>query len=144
MSDNYIIRQAYLDDMGWICSLERLCFPCPWSRPQLEWLAIKRGVRMLAVGEEASLVYRKWGCKFHVYSLATHPKHRGRGMARALMDYAITLARKEGFFLMFLEVACDNAPAITLYENLGFVVTNLISDYYGKSKHAYEMVLIGG
>jgi RimJ/RimL family protein N-acetyltransferase len=48
---------------------------------------------------------------------------RGRGVGRRLMQAAIAEARKwDGFRRIELDVVSWNAPAIALYESLGFVV----------------------
>jgi ribosomal-protein-alanine N-acetyltransferase len=49
--------------------------------------------------------------------------YRRRGLARALLTAAL-----QG--TVFLEVRESNAPAIALYEDLGFVVTARRRDYY--------------
>ena len=45
----------------------------------------------------------------------------GRGIGTALMERAIAHAREQGLEIIQLEVRSDNAPAIHLYEKLGFV-----------------------
>ncbi|HEX6389902.1 MAG TPA: GNAT family N-acetyltransferase [Solirubrobacteraceae bacterium] len=46
---------------------------------------------------------------------------RGTGLGRALMDAAIARARERGARRMELDTNDGNAPAIALYESLGFV-----------------------
>jgi ribosomal protein S18 acetylase RimI-like enzyme len=46
---------------------------------------------------------------------------RGSGLGRALMDAAIARARERGARRMELDTSDRNAPAIALYESLGFV-----------------------
>jgi GNAT superfamily N-acetyltransferase len=45
---------------------------------------------------------------------------RGRGVARALLDFATERARERGCRRMELDVNEANAPAIALYESFGF------------------------
>jgi ribosomal protein S18 acetylase RimI-like enzyme len=45
---------------------------------------------------------------------------RGSGLGRVLMDAAITRARERGARRMELDTNDSNAPAIALYESLGF------------------------
>ena len=56
----------------------------------------------------------------YVDSLATDPRHRRRGVARALLAEAERRARAEGFPSVALETAGDNAGARALYESAGF------------------------
>lgn len=40
---------------------------------------------------------------------------------------------------VFLEVSCENKPAIHLYNRLGFEIIGVRKNYYGKNKDAYLM-----
>ena len=51
--------------------------------------------------------------------LCTHPDHRGRGYAPALLAHMLHLHRSAGQ-RSYLHVASDNPTAIALYERLGF------------------------
>jgi ribosomal-protein-alanine N-acetyltransferase len=57
---------------------------------------------------------------------------RRRGVARALMEAALTAARTAGARACFLEVAEDNAPAAALYAGLGFHRAGLRKAYYDR------------
>ncbi len=58
---------------------------------------------------------------FHEISgLCTHPDHRGRGYAPALLAHLLHLHRAAGQ-RSYLHVASDNATAIALYQRLGFL-----------------------
>ena len=50
-----------------------------------------------------------------VLTLATHPDHRRRGLARSALAAFLAEARARGAMRAFLEVAADNAPARALY-----------------------------
>ena len=52
-------------------------------------------------------------------SIATHPDHRGKGMATALTSHLTAELVNEGK-LICLNVKADNVPAIHCYEKLGF------------------------
>lgn len=56
----------------------------------------------------------------HLAQIAVHPAHRGRGLARRLLEDVLVHARQEGFTRMSLLVAADNLPARELYRRLGF------------------------
>ena len=52
--------------------------------------------------------------------LATHPDHRRRGIARALMDAARTLLAERGCPKINLQVRAGNTDAVAFYETLGY------------------------
>ena len=56
--------------------------------------------------------------------------YQRRGIAAAMMAYLIDSARKRGARRMLLEVSVENAPAIALYERLGFGRIGLRRRYY--------------
>jgi ribosomal-protein-alanine N-acetyltransferase len=65
-----------------------------------------------------------------ILDIAVDPARRGKGFAKALMQYAIIVAMDKGAEVLALEVRSSNAAAITLYERLGFVRVGLRSRYY--------------
>ena len=62
------------------------------------------------------------GTRFDVISMWTDPSARGRGVASALLEAAITFA---GDAPVFLSVTETNETARRLYERRGFVATGL-------------------
>jgi ribosomal protein S18 acetylase RimI-like enzyme len=55
-----------------------------------------------------------------IANIATHPDYRRRGIARALTERTMALARRKGYRELWLHVRDDNPGAIKLYEDLGF------------------------
>lgn len=55
-----------------------------------------------------------------VFALATRPDARRQGLARQLLRACADEALRADEASMYLQVAADNAPAIALYESLGF------------------------
>jgi ribosomal protein S18 acetylase RimI-like enzyme len=56
-------------------------------------------------------------------SIATHPDHRGKGLASQVTSQLVNELKRE-VDLICLNVKADNAPAIHCYEKLGFVKTH--------------------
>lgn len=56
-----------------------------------------------------------------IANVATHPSHRGRGIARALTERAIEHAREKKVTEIWLHVRDDNPTAQRIYTELGFV-----------------------
>lgn len=55
-----------------------------------------------------------------VHTLAVHPRFRGRGIAKWLLDSAEELARREKCIALRLDVAKGNIPAENLYKKCGY------------------------
>lgn len=55
-----------------------------------------------------------------VYDIWVAPEHRGRGVARFLLEEAERWARAKGYGKIKLEVSDANAPAMALYRSAGY------------------------
>ncbi len=86
-------------------------------------------VAELAGGEMmAYLVWRRtFTDEFEILSLATHPKHQRKGVARALIHEFCSAHRGD----VFLEVRESNHGAIAFYKSMGFGKTGVRHAYYG-------------
>jgi [ribosomal protein S18]-alanine N-acetyltransferase len=65
-----------------------------------------------------------------ILTIAVEPSARGKGVGRALLAENLRQAARAGARTMFLEVDQDNAPALALYDRLGFVKVGERAGYY--------------
>ncbi len=56
----------------------------------------------------------------HVFQVWVAPEHRGRGIARALLNAVIDWAGAAGVQYLALDVTCGDGPAMRLYSRAGF------------------------
>ena len=128
-----LLRPMDLSDLESAKELDTLCLPRPWSETVWrEELESPFGLYLLI--EEAGEPLAQIGVRYvaeelHVTTLAVRPERRRRGYASALLEAALGAfpeARR-----VHLEVRPSNAPAISLYERLGFSVTGRRRRYYG-------------
>lgn len=73
-------------------------------------------------------------------SIAVHPDHRGRGIARALLAHLLAEAAAAGCRQVVLEVRRSNQPALALYHRHGFTVSYQRRAYYGDGEDALVMI----
>lgn len=66
--------------------------------------------------------FSTFACKplLNVHDIAVHPDHRGKGLARKLLDAAEAEARRRGCCKLTLEVLSGNARARSVYEAAGY------------------------
>lgn len=77
--------------------------------------------------------------ELHLLNVAVATGARRRGIGRALMDDLLAYARAHAALRILLEVRASNAPALAMYESLGFERFNVRAGYYADGEDAIEM-----
>jgi ribosomal-protein-alanine N-acetyltransferase len=129
-----IVRPMVESDLDSVLTIEQASFSTPWKRDHFlheitaphsyPFVAVYGGtiagyVCLTALFEEAQIL-----------DIAVAPDVRGRGIARALMQFAAGLAREKGAEVLLLEVRSTNHAAISLYERFGFSRCGVRVGYY--------------
>ena len=121
-----------------IAQLEKLCFSDPWSESSIEtelscrlscWLVAMEGDALLGYVGSQTVIDES-----DMMNIAVHPDHRRKGIAEALIAALEEQLRQRGSKALTLEVRDSNAPAIALYEKLGFTQVGLRKNYYRNPK----------
>ena len=121
-----------------IAGLEKLCFSDPWSEKSIEtelscrlscWLVAMEGETLVGYVGSQTVIDES-----DMMNIAVHPDFRRRGIAEALVAGLEEQLRQRGSKALTLEVRDSNAPAIALYEKLGFTQVGLRKNYYRNPK----------
>lgn len=126
------------DQVRVVAELEKTCFSAPWSErsvageldnPLSLWFVALAGDRLLGYV----------GCQrvppeADVMNLAVTPDARRGGLGRRLMEVLWETLMTLGDESLTLEVRASNAPAIALYEGLGFAKVGRRPNYYEKPR----------
>lgn len=80
--------------------------------------------------EEGFVLWRTAADEAELLTIAVQADRRRRGLGRALLAAVVEQARSGGAQSLFLEVGADNAPARSLYAQVGFVEVGRRRDYY--------------
>ena len=105
----------------------------PWSE---KTFASNQGERylnlQLAVGGEmaAFAITQVVLDEATLFNIAVDPAYQRRGLGRELLEAVIDEVEKRGVATLWLEVRASNAPAIALYESLGFNEADVRRNYY--------------
>ena len=121
-----------------VAELEKICFSDPWSEnsvaselnnPLSLWLiAEEDGALCGYVGSQTVLD------ETDMMNIAVRPDCRRKGIAAALISELVGQLKERGSHILRLEVRESNAPAIALYESLGFAQLGLRKNYYRNPK----------
>lgn len=140
------IEPMLASDLDEVDAIERHSFKTPWpAQVFLDELA-RDWARVDVARDGARIVgfCNYWLVKdeVHLLAIATHPDRRRAGVGRLLMDHLLAIAHARAARLITLEVRRSNAPAIALYEQLGFVAVGVRRAYYAEdSEDALVMTL---
>jgi ribosomal-protein-alanine N-acetyltransferase len=88
------------------------------------------------VAEHGLILAQAIAGEAEILTLGVAPESRRQGVARRLLDAAISESERRGAARMFLEVAADNIAARALYWRAGFAEAGRRRDYYGPGADA--------
>lgn len=121
-----------------VAQLEKLCFSLPWSEnsvtselrnPLSLWIVAVEGETLAGyVGSQSVMG------EADMMNLAVQPEYRRQGIGEKLVSVLITALAQQSVSSLTLEVRASNAPAISLYEKLGFVQVGRRPNYYRNPK----------
>ena len=121
-----------------VAELERICFADPWSEKSVAseldnkwalWLVAEENDCVMGyIGSQTSID------ETDVMNVAVHPDYRRKGIAEALITELVARLKEGGSHALMLEVRASNAPAIALYEKLGFSQVGCRRNYYRNPK----------
>ncbi len=152
---SYTIREATVKDLPEVIAINRAVLPenyPTWfflehlERYPKAFIVAEMGGKV--VGYVMSRVEYGWSHfsrvtpvkKGHIVSVGVLPEARRLGIATAMMTRAMDAMKKYyGASEVYLEVRVSNAPAISLYEKLGYRVVGRVDRYYSDGEDAYIM-----
>ena len=92
-----------------------------------------------AIVGSAMIRHERRGKRSNLLSLALLPCEQGRGYSKVILAKVEELAQKRGSRSVYLEVRVQNAPAIRLYHNSGYVTGSRLQGFFGKDEDAWKM-----
>lgn len=134
---DFVIRPLAEGDLAHVATLETLCFSAPWSASALALLTAPPNGGFVAVSGEEIVGYVGFlGVldELEITNVATHPSARRRGIGRALVGELLEFSRQNAVVRVTLEVRTSNAPAIALYQSLGFAPCGIRKNFYSNPR----------
>ncbi|HEX5307127.1 MAG TPA: GNAT family N-acetyltransferase [Dyella sp.] len=140
------VRRAELSDLDDLVTLEDATFDSDrMSRTQYRRHLDSDSASVLVASANrrrflgtAVVFYRKGSTVARLYSLASKPESRGKGVGSALLAAVEQAARQRGCRELRLEVRIDNASAIRLYERLGYRRLGRLVRFYEDGADAWR------
>ncbi len=104
----------------------------PWAAEEFAELLTGPHVRVFGDAICFALV-QILGSEAELLTIATHPAHQRRGLARRVMTQWHDAAHDAGAERAFLDVAADNAGAMALYASCGYTSCGRRKGYYRRA-----------
>lgn len=132
-------------DANAMAEIHAASFADPWSALFFTSLLNQPGVTALAAGANPMhgfIVVRQAADEAEILTFAVSPAHRGQGIGSILIKAALVLMMAQKAARCFLEVAEDNAAAISVYTTAGFRRCGVRKDYYRRGANNMNAVIM--
>ena len=121
-----------------VARLERENFSLPWSENVLS-SELKNPLSLWLVATNDGAVIGYVGAQIvpdeaDMMNLAVDAQYRRQGIGKALVEHLIASLQERMVRSLTLEVRVSNAPAVSLYEGMGFLTVGRRPNYYQKPK----------
>lgn len=140
-------RRMVPEDADALAVVEKKCFAVPWSREAFWRDASNTDAYYLLAIDTAQndRIIGYVGCWILAYegsitNVAIDPEYRRQGIGRKMLLKLIDIVKEKGVTALTLEVRVSNAPAISLYEGLGFKSVGQRPKYYTNPVEAAEIM----
>ncbi len=140
------LRPATPDDLEQILEIEGKSYPEPWSREHFTIEMQTPHSRFLVLTDDETdsvvlgyLIYWIQAEGVSLLNISTHPKWRGLGFSKKMIQAMINETVREEIPKIILEVRASNRVAIRLYLQSGFKKTHERKNFYKDGESAVVM-----
>lgn len=126
-----------------LADIHASCFFEPWDKDTFDAFLTTfgtKGIYLVNLGAIIGFVfYRQAFSDAEILTICVLPEYQNQGCGKLLLEAMLERIEKPG--KCFLEVSNINAPAIRLYQKLGFDIVHTRVNYYGPGLDAYMMMI---
>jgi [ribosomal protein S18]-alanine N-acetyltransferase len=122
-----VIRSATEKDLDRVLEIDQLSFPTPWTHHCFK-ITLKDIFFVIEQSEIMGYLVAclcDLGLRAEILRIAVHPDHRGKGIAKELIEASLLIFSKENVESVELEVNSANRGAVKLYEKFGFEIKRI-------------------
>lgn len=146
MATQVTLRQGTIQDLEALTRLEQAAFATDgFHRQQLRYLLTRANASVYvadkdgAVQGSAVMLWHQRTSIGRLYSIATAPSARGRGVGHLLLQSCEQAAAQRHCRAVSLEVRITNLSAISFYERHGYQAIEQLPSYYEDGAEALRM-----
>jgi ribosomal-protein-alanine N-acetyltransferase len=122
-----VIRSAAEKDLDRVLEIDRLSFPAPWTHHCFK-IVLKDIFFVIEQKEIMGYLVAclcDLGLSAEILRIAVHPDHRGKGIAKELLEASIRIFSKDNVEKVELRVNSANRGAVKFYEKFGFKIKKI-------------------
>jgi [ribosomal protein S18]-alanine N-acetyltransferase len=147
VSGGFRIRRGSVEDAPQLAALHAPAFTDAWPEAAFASLLVQPEVTvligaMLARAAQGFILVRNVADEAEVLTFCVAKSARRHGLGRALLAAAFDASRERGALHVFLEVGANNAAALGLYRESGFVEIGRRSAYYRHGPQAADALVM--
>jgi ribosomal-protein-alanine N-acetyltransferase len=144
-----VIRSATEKDLDRVLEIDRLSFPAPWTHHCFKlvlkdiFFVIEQKVLVIEQKEIIGYIVVclcDLGLRAEILRIAVHPDHRGKGIAKTLIEKSLQTFSKENVESVELEVNTANRSAVKLYEKFGFKIKRIATFLADQDFHIFYVM----
>ena len=137
-----VVEEALDEDLPILAEIHGRSFAHKWGAAELARMKAQAQLDILVARRSSPygtrtplgfLILRRAADEAEVITIAVHPRQRGRGIGKKLMEAGLFRLYGQRCTHLFLEVDASNEPAVALYRQLGFREVGQRKGYYGDS-----------
>lgn len=137
--ESVIVRKMKLSDIDSVVDIEENSFAIPWTKGAFATELKRNMLAKYYVVEVDGRVVGYGGMwlimdEAHITNIAVHPKYRGKGIGKKLVEGLIEEVLKLNIYRITLEVRRSNITAQALYKKFGFIPCGIRPEYYQDDK----------
>lgn len=147
-TSSFSLRQASTDDVRLLTQIESRVHVAPWTESHFQEELSKSFSRTLLLTDDETdeiiagyVTFWLMDDYAEILNVAVDLPYRGLGFAQTLIQAVIRDALKDEMKRLTLEVRVSNAPAIALYQKLGFHEVGKRKKFYSNGEDALSMEL---
>ena len=122
-----VIRSATEKDLDRVLGIDQLSFPTPWTHHCFK-VTLKDIFLVIEQKEIMGYIVAclcDLGLSAEILRIAVHPDHRGKGIAKELIETSIRIFSKDNVEKVELRVNSANRGAVKFYEKFGFKIKKI-------------------
>ncbi|MEP3046994.1 MAG: ribosomal protein S18-alanine N-acetyltransferase [Roseibium sp.] len=137
-----VVQEVLDEDLPKLAEIHARSFSHKWGAAELARMKAQNGTIILVARRSSPygtrtplgfLILRLAADEAEVLTVAVHPRQRGRGIGKKLMEAGLFRLYSDRCKSLFLEVDSSNESAVLLYRSLGFKEVGQRKSYYSDS-----------